>query len=651
MPYIDYGAGNIVGNRNSTDFKSKDSFDYEYPDGLDLKPGSKLHNEIADKIRKRAFASNAVMSKRYPDWNEIDRTLTAYIQLDDKEENMKYNDARKPASIVFPYSYAIMDTLLSYLVAAFFQDPIFRFEGVSPEDTIGAIMLEKVIDLHCNKSKVALNLHTMFRDNLAYGFGVGAPGWRVSRGWRTTKVEERGFFGNIKGYKKGFEEAVLFEGNELNNIDPYLCLPDPNVAIHDHQKGEFFGWLESTNYLDMLSNESNNPSMFNVKYLKMVESKKSIFFVNKSDRDKRFGKGMKDADPSVSSRVDNIHMVIKLIPRDWGLGKRDYPEKWQFTLSADEVLTKVKPLDLDHDLFPVVVSASDFDGYSSTPVSRIEILNGMQGILDWLFNSHISNVRKAVNNELIVDPYMVNVKDIEDPKPGKVIRLRRPAWGKGVKDAVQQLNVQDITKGHIADSSWIVQWMQKIGAADDSSMGSLRQGGPERLTGAEFEGTRSGAVSRLERMGRIISLQALQDISYMFASHTQQLMSEELYVATTGRWQQVLMAEYGEKVIKNRMKVSPFELLVNYDVKMRDGSVPGSNFSQVWVKMFELISQEPRLQQQFDIVRIFKHIARNSGAKNVEEFEVKAMPDAQVAGQVQAGNIIPMNEAVQGGMI
>jgi hypothetical protein len=137
----------------------------------------------------------------------------------------------------------------------------------------------------------------------------------------------------------------------------------------------------------------------------------------------------------------------------------------------------------------------------------------------------------------------------------------------------------------------------------------------------------------------------------MFASHTQQLMSEELYVATTGRWQQVLMAEYGDKVIKNRMKVSPFELLVNYDVKMRDGSVPGSNFSQVWVKMFELISQEPRLQQQFDIVRIFKHIARNSGAKNVEEFEVKAMPDAQVVDQVQAGNMIPMNEAVQGGMI
>jgi hypothetical protein len=67
--------------------------------------------------------------------------------------------------------------------------------------------------------------------------------------------------------------------------------------------------------------------------------------------------------------------------------------------------------------------------------------------------------------------------------------------------------------------------------------------------------------------------------------------------------------------------------------------------------MFELISQEPRLQQQFDIVRIFKHIARNSGAKNVEEFEVKAMPDAQVANQVQAGNMIPMNEAIQGGMI
>jgi hypothetical protein len=30
----------------------------------------------------------------------------------------------------------------------------------------------------------------------------------------------------------------------------------------------------------------------------------------------------------------------------------------------------------------------------------------------------------------IVDPSLINVEDLKDLKPGKLIRLRRPAWGK-----------------------------------------------------------------------------------------------------------------------------------------------------------------------------------------------------------------------------
>jgi len=62
--------------------------------------------------------------------------------------------------------------------------------------------------------------------------------------------------------------------------------------------------------------------------------------------------------------------------------------------------------------------------------------------------------------------------------------------------------------------------------------------------------------------------------------------------------------------------------------------------------MFELIAKEPNLQQNFDIVRIFKHIARNNGAKNVEEFvKIKVVPDEMAQDQVQAGNAISLDQA------
>ncbi len=68
--------------------------------------------------------------------------------------------------------------------------------------------------------------------------------------------------------------------------------------------------------------------------------------------------------------------------------------------------------------------------------------------------------------------------------------------------------------------------------------------------------------------------------------------------------------------------------------------------------MFETLSKTPELAQQFEMGRIFKHIARNNGAKNVEEFvKVQVQPDEQVQQQAQEGNILPFNEGASGGQV
>jgi hypothetical protein len=49
---------------------------------------------------------------------------------------------------------------------AFFQDPIFQYEGVEDDDVVGAMLLEQVIRIHCIKTKVPLAIHTVLRDSL-----------------------------------------------------------------------------------------------------------------------------------------------------------------------------------------------------------------------------------------------------------------------------------------------------------------------------------------------------------------------------------------------------------------------------------------------------------------------------------------------------
>jgi len=89
-------------------------------------------------------------------------------------------------------------------------------------------------------------------------------------------------------------------------------------------------------------------------------------------------------------------------------------------------------------------------------------------------------------------------------------------------------------------------------------------------------------------------------------------------------------------------------LAINYDVIVRDGSIPGGNFYQSWIELFKVIGTQPELMAQFDVTRIFTYIAQQLGAKNVEDFrrnvnriQATTMSDETVQRQVEAGNLIP----------
>ena len=251
MPAIIQGANEVKFDQDLSHI----NYDYEYPNGLDLKPGSDLHKKIVTKLYTWALEGATAMTHRHSSWNEIDRTLTAYIELDDDESDLKSSDSRKPVSIVFPFSYAILETFLSYLVAAFYQEPVFRYEGVSPEDTVGAILLTKAIDQQCYKSKALLNLHTMWRDALVYGFGLVGTGWKTEKTKvaRTTNLSLLGI--QLPIPQRRVKETVTFEGNYLINVDPYRTIMDPDVSLTDFQDSEFFGWVDSSNLMKMLREE------------------------------------------------------------------------------------------------------------------------------------------------------------------------------------------------------------------------------------------------------------------------------------------------------------------------------------------------------------------------------------------------------------
>ena len=355
--------------------------------------------------------------------------------------------------------------------------------------------------------------------------------------------------------------------------------------------------------------------------------------------------------------IDTIYMYMKVIPFDEGLGDSERPEIWLFALSGDKVITQAHPIGNNHGEIPIAVNAPDYDGHTLLPISRMEVIYGLQQAMDWMFDSHMANIRKAINDMLIVDPSLINMHDLSNPAPGKLIRLRRSVWGRGVKDAVMQLPVSDVTRQHMADTGFILDIINRTSAASDSVQGIIRKGSERRS--AAFQGTMGSALNRIEKTARITWMQGMLPLQKMIASDTQQYMSSEQWVRINKEWQERVATTFGdESVYQNpngraKALVTPDRLNYNYDIIPHDGTMPGTGDAQTWTQIFQIASQSEALQGRLNLFKIFEHLAHISGAKNIEDFEQQGnqqmpqvqpvvQPNEQVQQQVQAGNYLPI---------
>lgn len=646
MPYI------LTNPASRSDAASLDTvrYKYKYPMGLDLRPTSDLHKRLVTEIMTRSQTSRDVMSTRYDNWGNIDHVLTGYIEVSEKDKRIKEMDPNKPIPIVFPLSYAAMETVLTYLVSAFLDYPIFRYEGFGGEDVLGAVLLERVVELQTRRTYAGLALHTMFRDSLAYGFGCAAPAWIVKMGRKRTpkKTPLQNLLGIFVSDVE-VEDEVKFEGNEIYNIDPYNYLPDPNTPVHDVQKSGYVGWVLPTNRMNLLRQERIDSAIFNCKYLKHIDGR-SVLGSDKSKRDVHRTAPLDDVSDTSAQRVDVIWQYIDIIPSDsnWRVGRKDYPEKWLFGLAGDSLIISAHPCGLDHDMYPVVICAPEYDGYSMTPLSKVESVFGLQTLIDFLFNSHVTNVRKALNDMFVVDPQRINILDVLNPAAGRVIRTRQKAWGTGVKDAIEQLKVTDVTASHIGDAGVVTDILDRVMGSESSIRGEARSSG-ERVSATEYQGYKGAALSRIGRTARIAAMQSIDPLGYMMASHTQQFMSTETYVSIAGEMEEELRKEFGDE---KRHLVGPLDILVRYNILTHDGALPTSGDAQSWLAAMQVIGTNPDLLATFDIVRIFKYWAKLSGAKNIGQFvgkspniSAKVVQDEELLKEKEKGNVVSVEEA------
>lgn len=621
-----------------------------------------LHNDLVKLVREKFQLSYRHMSGRYEQWRKNERQHLAYVDPDevDKAGEKIFTQSK---DIVVPYSYAVLQTRLTYFFFSMLgKNPIVPITGRGPDDIAPAKLMEIVQDYQFSETRAAAVLYCFLQDAERYGVGIVRNVWHSLEEQRWS-IEKKPV--SILGYKlydrliKQRQRVVTYEGNLPTNISPYNFFPDPTCNISDVKRMEYCGHqiTRSYNYLKMAE---ANLEYFNIDKIALnyKDQQNKTFEPDKNNPDSDLSKIVNMqamdtmiGDPSTNATNDSSsvrlkEIEIRLIPKDHDLADRDYPEEYLITVANDQIIIKCEPLIYPEKSY--YVGECNHDYASPSNLSTIDMSNGLSDQLSWLFNSHMANVRKIINDSVIVDPSLIEMSDFLKKTPVKIIRLKEDAWGRegAAANAVHQLQIMDVTRGHIQDSQVVMNLIQRVSAATDNIMGM-----PEEVkrTATETSSTVNLATARLKLTAWMYFTLAIKPMYKAQVFNNQGLLSEERYYRITDD----LAASLGKSAeeIKNRIMVKPNELYGNFDFDIPSFDMPIDkvNMAKVWKEVVNDIANNQMLSQRFDIFPPYKQFLYNMGITNSKDFEIKTkvMPDEKVQQMAKEGSLAPINEVAR----
>lgn len=619
-------------------------------DPLDLlQPNSDHHNFVLNYLLNQIKMSEDAMSKFYPRWQIAERKMQAYLNLPNYEQMLKdMNNSSKPpapAIIMFPYKYAVVATIVTYGMNVFCgKEPFFNLAADGKEAADVVRQMQTMLQRHSEKTKAIARIWQLLLDGEIYGCGILRCAWKIKNGKKTvvrppTEAERllaASLGQQLPNMLRAAEERVLWAGNDLTNIDPYMFLPDPNVPMAEvAEKGEFVYWREFVGKHILLTEQKNG----RLRYVDTVQPNQGnnhdSKWWNLSHRSVLSGGDAHAGDNLRKNHFgqNNTYMLdqgsVEIIPAELGLGPETYPVKWLFSILNKTQIVQAQELNLNHGKHPVEVSEPYTLGYSFGAPALGDYIGPVQDILSWFIDSHIYNVRAALNNQWIFDPSKVDEKSLKYPQPGKHIRLKPLAYGTDVRTAIQQLPVQDVTRNHMSDLNVFTRIGDMVSAVNDTTRGSHPTGG--RRTAAENRMVNESAFGRMGSHMKLISQQAIVTIAEQMVSNIQQHQDADM-------WSKVI----GEEMFT---KLGPQLLSQDFTFPVHDGTLPLDRVQlfEHWKEILFGMAQNQTLQLTHSFPRIFEHVAQLGGAANISSFRL--VPEAALDQMAKAGTALQLNQA------
>ena len=572
--------------------------------------------KLIDYVHAHFDLSYDRMSKRYDYWKDAEVTHDIFVPsrvIDDskRKSRQNYSSGRIIDQIKTPYSRSISDTICTYNLAIFGGAPPFRIEPTSRDTSRkSARILEQ--RLHHNMRRVGYEqrLYQIFLDNNRYGMAPVAN-----------------FYGK--------------DGNVPVNIDPWAYFPDPRVTAQNRHEADFIGyrtWASLTalyrrghyDNLERIADQRPSLAWTSNQFLKDTIREQSVdptLYGNYgTDYKNYFGLGTAHVLNTLYVFMDPRRLDI---PAPFGL--------YRIVVVDENVVVQFDVSPYPHDSIPIIHGEGQYDAHKTFASSLYDLLMPLQRYQDWLLRTRVENVQSIVQNRLVVDPNRVNIKDILDPNAARLVRTL-PGANPG--DAILPLQVPDATRNYFADLDTAGQLMQRVAAASDTAQGIQAE---TQRTATEIARLTALGQQRLGMQARLLSSTTIRPL-------VRQMISNLQFFEVDGGMVSIPEESTNDNPLGDT-KYSRSDILGDFDYVVVDGTLPQSpeENSENLIRAIRVLS-ETGAAQNYDMDMFVERLIESFGFTDVENWKKQpseVVPDEQIMQQLQAGNLVPMGQAVQ----
>ena len=622
---------------------------------------SDTHNRVLTVLWDMIQDSKRHISQREDDWSEVDDQNRLYADLTKglKKTDRSYSTTKKESpfesAIVIPVSRAMLDTRAGILYSIFMKsDPFVHLEARTGDAFRGARAFESLLQYDFQLSGLQMAMWQLIIDTDKYGLGAWTCSWEEEYGEEEVEVYPIPKpLANIIGIQPEIQkkQKLFQEWNNIRTINPRNLLLDPAVSPLETRKMLYIGHSEFQNWLFF--------------YERQIEDKRGPYFniprartVRKAYRrtDAAWHEGTySEKTGELDSKYPDleVHYVQwKMIPKDWGLSESMRPERWQFVVVGDgELIIRAHKLEYAHDDFTYRVGQFDPDLHAPFTMGQGSSLIGGHNLVNWLIGSHVTNIKKTVNDQLVYNDDLLNSVDMNNPAPGRRIRLTQRGklmHERGMMTIDQmygQLRMTDITQGHMETAQGIYSFLQRMAATPDTMQGAPL---PTKRTLGEIQGMSASASVRLGISAELLDVQVVMPMVQQMIANRQQFMSMDQMVRLTGR--------KGQMAGPDVVSVNRGDIAGQYDYIAHTPTVPPdpSRSLALWMQIAQMLFSSPLMGMQVEgktinPMMVFQEILTQAG---VEYFENFMVPAQAVAGQdgAQPGPPPPGQPGVGGEM-